>query len=267
MFECIFFIDGDAGYLNSKQPAIFRANSCLNGCFLGGCLNSMRKLYKGCLNRIIKMFGWFGKSRRIDKLEKEIHHSFNSVKDDFNKVSKWIQHIDGKHKGHDEYLDEIKEQILVMKADLQEVKDFIAFFGPQISKQPFKHPQTAVGKQTAVEAVQTPVQTAVQTSILQGLTVMERAIVWALLNTDSDMKLSYEDLAALLGKDKSTIRGQVNTIRQKSEGLIEEHTETNGKKRVFIPEKMRVFLLKNVKVRVKSKKKEEKEEDFEQNRA
>jgi hypothetical protein len=77
--------------------------------------------------------------------------------------------------------------------------------------------------------------------------------VWLLLN--SDLKLSYDDLAAMLGKERSTIRGQVNTIKQKSEGLIEESIEKNGKKRLYIPEDMREKLVKKAKVRVgKSKK-------------
>jgi hypothetical protein len=63
------------------------------------------------------------------------------------------------------------------------------------------------------------------------------------------MKLSYEDIALLLGKDKSTIRGQINAIKQKSEGLIEEMSEKNGKKRVFIPEEIKQKLQKYAKVR------------------
>ena len=37
----------------------------------------------------------------------------------------------------------------------------------------------------------------------------------------------------------------------KSEGLIEEITEQNGKKRVFIPENIRENMLKKTKVRVR----------------
>ena len=69
------------------------------------------------------------------------------------------------------------------------------------------------------------------------------------------MKLSYHDLAAMLGKEKSTIRGQVNSIRQKSEGLIKEQVEENGKKRVYIPEEIKEKMLKKTKVRVKKNKK------------
>jgi chromosome segregation and condensation protein ScpB len=111
-------------------------------------------------------------------------------------------------------------------------------------------------KQTVVTPVQNVVQTAVQTNVLENLSLMERAIVWALAN--SDQKLSYEDLAVVLGKDKSTIRGQINAIRQKSEGLIEESREANGKKRLYIPEEMRQIMLKNGKVRVKLNSRDQK---------
>jgi len=117
-----------------------------------------------------------------------------------------------------------------------------------------QHPQGVV-KQPMYSGVQTPVQTGVQTDILESLTVMERAIVWALLN--ADMRLSYEDLAALLGKDKSTIRGQINTIKQKNSNLIMEVREANGKKRLYIPDKARSMIIKSVKVKVKGSKKGE----------
>ncbi|GAH73523.1 unnamed protein product, partial [marine sediment metagenome] len=75
------------------------------------------------------------------------------------------------------------------------------------------------------------------------------------LNTD--MKLSYDDMASILGKERSTIRGQINAIRQKS-GLIEELIEKKGKKRVFIPEEIKEKLLKRAKVRVDKGKKTKK---------
>ena len=66
---------------------------------------------------------------------------------------------------------------------------------------------------------------------------------------NNEMKLSYEDLAMLLGKERSTIRGQINAIKQKSEGLIEEIVEKNGKKRVFVPGEIKEKLAKYAKVR------------------
>ena len=194
------------------------------------------------------MFWFFNRKKEVEKFKQEVQDSFNHVRQDFNKVGQWIKHIDGKSANQDKEISDIKEHIFQIQSDLDEIKSFVSVFGQGAGKQV----QTGVDKQTGVGVVQTPVQTAVQTAFLDGLTVMERAIVWALLN--SEMRLSYEDLAALLGKDKSTIRGQINTIKQKSEGLIEEFSESNGKKRLYIPEKMREIILKSVKVRVKEGK-------------
>ena len=69
------------------------------------------------------------------------------------------------------------------------------------------------------------------------------------------MKLSYEDLARLLGKERSTIRSQINQIKHKSEGLIMESTEANGKKRIYLSNEIKEKMKKYAKVRVKSKKK------------
>jgi predicted transcriptional regulator len=194
------------------------------------------------------MFWFTSGKKEVKELRKEIHDSFNNVKRDFNKVGDWIKHIDGKQTSQEEELETLKNEIYSIQESLEEIKDFISFFGGKLSKQT----QTVVDKQAVVEAVQTPVQTAVQTGFLGSLTVMERAIVWALLNTD--MRLSYEDLAALLGKDKSTIRGQINALKKKNEGLIEEIRESTGKKRLYIPENMRKILLKSVKVKVNNEK-------------
>ena len=208
------------------------------------------------------MFSFFRRKKDVDQLKNETQKSFDAVKSDFQKVGKWIEHLDNQEKNQQNEISELKSQLSAIQNDLEEIKDFVSFFGPQMSKQLFKQRQTGGDKQTAVGVVQTPVQTAVQTGFLSNLTVMERAIVWSLIN--AEMKLSHEDLSALLGKDKSTIRGQINGIKQKSEGLIEEVIESNGKKRFYIPDKMKEFLLKSVKVRVNSKKKGKKTEKSEE---
>ena len=59
--------------------------------------------------------------------------------------------------------------------------------------------------------------------------------------------LSYEDLAVMLGKEKSTIRGQINTIRQKSEGLIEESVEKMVKREYPYLKKLKENCLKELK--------------------
>ena len=202
------------------------------------------------------MFGFFNKKKEIEHLKQNFHNSFGAVKADLGKVGDWIKHIDNKHKGHENNVEELKKEILLIKNDIEEIKEYIYMAGPRISKQVFKQPQTAVYKQPAVEYEQTAVQTAVQTPFLNNLTTNERVIIWTLLN--SELKLSYEDLAALLGKNTSTIRGQINSLKRKSEGIIEEISEGNGKKRLYIPEEMRNQIVKSVKVRVKKRQKGEK---------
>ena len=129
------------------------------------------------------------------------------------------------------------------------------------NKQVFKK-QGVYDKQTGVDAVYNVVQTPVQTGnfyeILRNLSSSERAILFTVMNSGEGMKLSYEDLALLLGKERATVRGQINAIKQKSEGLIEEIIEKNGKKRVYIPEAIREKLLKYAKVRVSKGKKAKK---------
>src|SRR3989344_5102504 len=203
------------------------------------------------------MFGIFRQKKRIDDLKKEVKESFDHVKKDFNKVGQWISHIDDKQKKNSSELENIKNQIIELKADLFEIKEYLSFFELDVGKRLSKQTQTKINKQTLNNVVQTPVQTPVQTDILSNLTVTERAIIWSLLNTE--MNLSYEDLASLLGKDKSTLRGQVNSIRQKNEMLIKETKEATGKKRLFIPEEIKEKIIKNVKVRIKMKKNEKNE--------
>jgi regulator of replication initiation timing len=204
------------------------------------------------------MFDWiFG--NKTKKLEEETKKSFSSVKDDMDKIGKWIKHLDEGDKQLFEMVYSLKHDLSTIKDNLEEVKESINLaVEQQAHKQVFKK-LPVVGKQTAVEAVQELVQTPVQTGnfyeILKNLTGNERLIIFTLLNSENGMKLSYEDLALILGKERATIRGQVNAIKQKSEGLIEEITEKNGKKRVFIPEEVREKLLKYAKVRVRGGKK------------
>jgi hypothetical protein len=193
------------------------------------------------------MFWIFRAKNTIKRMEEEVRNSFDNLKNDFSKVGEWIRHFDDKISLNSEEVRSLKEHVNRLSEDLEGIKEMVAIFGRGRPKQR----QTAVDKQQVAVGVQTPVQTAVQTSILDNLTVSERALVLALLY--SDLKLSYEDLAVMMGKEKSTIRGQINAIKQKSEGLIMEFTEVNGKKRVFIPEEVAQLITKNVKVKVKKK--------------
>jgi len=199
------------------------------------------------------MFGWFLRKKEVDCIKEETKKGFESVKKDIISFSGWIKHLDSEKNLHKSDIERLKDELSTIKKDIEELKEMIfSSFEPK-NKQLFKTPQTVFNKQTGVYPVQTGVQTGVQTPNLEQFTLTEKAIIWILLNTD--MKLSYDDLAAMLGKEKSTIRGQINTIKQKSEGFIQEDIEKSGKKRVFIHENHKEKMLKKPKVRVNKDKK------------
>ena len=212
------------------------------------------------------MFGLFKNKKRVDDVREEAKKGFESVKKDMLSISEWIKHLDTEKNTHKEEITDIKQLLSTMNEDINDLKEKVEMMGvlnpnTQI-KQPFKTNTHLLDKQTADYAGRTAIQTAVQTPNLMNFSITERAIIGVLLN--SDMKLSYEDLATLLGKEKSTVRGQINAIKSKSESLIMESIEKNGKKRVYIPKEMKEKILKKAKVRVSSKKNEEKEEEKEE---
>jgi len=204
------------------------------------------------------MFGLFKRKKEVEGIKEETKKGFDSVKKDMNSISGWIEHLDSEKKLQKEDISDIKEQLSTMKQEIESVKEMISVMNDIRPQQVFKRKEQVSNKQTAVYPVQTAVQTGVQTPNLDQFSVTERAILWILLNTD--MRLSYDDIAAVMGKEKSTIRGQINSIKQKSESIVKEFIEKNGKKRVYIPEEIKEKLLKKQKVRVKNGKKDKKKE-------
>ena len=202
------------------------------------------------------MFWFFGRKGEVEKLKEDTKKSFESVKKDITSVGVWIKHLESESNLQEKEISDIKELLSTIEKDIEGLKNVVSMMNELRVSRPFKTTRQVFNKQQGVYAVQTGVQTAVQTPKLDQFSVTERAILWILLNTD--MKLSYDDLASMLGKERSTIRGQINRIKQKSESLIEEITEQNGKKRVFIPENIRENMLKKTKVRV-GKREEDKE--------
>ncbi|MBI2671028.1 hypothetical protein HYX18_03565 [Candidatus Woesearchaeota archaeon] len=210
------------------------------------------------------LFDFWKKEDKLDKKFKVLHNnlsaSFSNIKKDMENFSKWVMHLEKHRTHHHSKIGDIEKKVYFLEKMLEDIKIGQTFVRlPDVSKhgQTFvRLKQTAVGVQTGVDVVQTPVQTAIQTfkpigtselkEILRNLTVMERAVLWTLLNTD--LKMSYDDLAVLLGKDKSTLRGQITNIKRKSDDLIKEFIENNGKKRFFVDEnikKMMIMGLKN----------------------
>jgi len=202
------------------------------------------------------MFGWFSRKRETEQLKEDTKKGFESVKKDISAVSGWIKHLDSEKEIQKKEIVEIKNFLSSINEEIEGLKNVLSIMNDLKNKQLFKTDRRVFNKQTPVLGVQTSVQTSVQTPNLEQFSVTERAILWILLN--SDMKLSYDDLAAMLGKERSTIRGQINTIKSKSEGIIEEHIEKNGKKRVFIPDNIKEKLLKKTKVRVSKEKNDKK---------
>jgi len=209
------------------------------------------------------MVFWFFKKRdahahkRIDEMHEILKNSFSNLKNDMNHVSDWMKYSKKKDTDDDKKLDNLNSR-------LDELEQL------------FGQLQTDIrSKQTSVH-VQTPVQTGVQTQkaskkdyydglevALRNLTTMERTVVWMLLNTD--LKMSYDDMCVALGKDKSTLRGQINNIKQKAEGLVSEFSEPNGKKRFYINDELREHLLSEFTKTPKSEKGEECVEEEGQN--
>jgi len=198
------------------------------------------------------MFEWLFGKKSDDSLKEDTKRGFEGVKKDITSMSAWIKHLDSEKKLQGKEINEIKETLSMINSEIEGIKNVISIMSDLKPNRPFRTTKQVFDKQTGVYAVQTGVQTGVQTPNLDKFSVTERALIWILLN--SDMRLSYDDLAAIVGKERSTIRGHLNRIKQKSEGLIEEVIEQNGKKRVFIPENMKEKLLKRQKVRVRDKK-------------
>lgn len=212
------------------------------------------------------MFWVFNHKKKLNEVREDAKKGFESVKKDMTAISEWIKHLDAEKNNHKNEINELKTILSTLKEDMNELKETMKLMDVlnpnSTNKHLFKTNNNLFNKQPDVFNVQTAVQTAVQTPDfinLSNFSVTERAIIGILLN--SDMKLSYEDIAAMLGKEKSTIRGQINAIKSKSESLIQEIIENNGKKRVFIPLEIKERLLKKQKVRTKDEKKQKKESD------
>lgn len=203
------------------------------------------------------MFWFFNRKKEVEDIKSDVKNSFESVKKDITSISGWINYLDSEKNITKKDVSEIKEELSSIKKEIDGLKNVVSFMGDAQTNRVFKTPARVFKEQTAVLPVQTAVQTAVQTPNLDRFSMTERAILWVLLN--SELKLSYDDLAAVLGKERSTLRGQINSIKQKGE-IIQEVVEENGKKRVFIPEEIKEKLLKKAKVRVSSTKKLSKNE-------
>src|SRR3989344_1951389 len=131
-------------------------------------------------------------------------------------VGTWIKHLDAHDKQLFDLIHELKLDLSSVRDEVGGLREALDVMNQQPEDQQLFKKLPVFSKQTAVEDVQEAVQTGVQTGnfydILKSLSGNERLLIFTLMN--SDMKLSYEDLALLLGKERSTIRGQINAIKQ-----------------------------------------------------
>lgn len=199
------------------------------------------------------VFGFFKKRddsvhKKIDDLHKSVSFSFSNIKRDMDSVGNWITHFKEKHEGHDENFDNVHKRLQGVEQELEEMKEI------------WTRVQTGVQTRVQTRVGQTDVrlkQMSVQTNMLEklkNLSVMEKQLVWILLN--SEIKMSYDDLFVVLGKNKSTLRGQINNIKLKSPDLIKEAVENDGTKKFYVSENVRDQILgRTKKIEVQAKKK------------
>lgn len=180
---------------------------------------------------------WFFKKKddtvhkKIDDVNKSLTSSFSNLKKDMSEVGGWISHFKNKHDNHDNNFEELRLRVANIERDLEEMKTT------------WTRVQTGVQTRVQTRVQKTDVrfkQMSVQANTLEklrNLTVMERGIIWVLLN--SDTKVRYEDLCLALNKNKSTLRGQINSIKLKSPELVKEEVENDGTKKFYIEENVK----------------------------
>lgn len=198
---------------------------------------------------------WFFKKKdytahkKIEDVNKSLTNSFSNLKKDMKEVGGWITHFKNKHDNHDSKFEELCLRVANIEKDVEAMKN--AWTRVQTGV------QTRVQK-TDVRFKRMSVQ-ANTLEKLRNLTVMERGIIWVFLN--SETKVKYEDLCLALGKNKSTLRGQINSIKLKSPELIKEEVENDGTKKFYIEESLKEEIVGGSgRVELKSEKKKKKRE-------
>ncbi len=201
------------------------------------------------------MFFWVKKreyeelSEKFDRIHSSLHRSFLNVKTDITHINSKIDKLHDGHRSKNAELFRLQERIDQLELLFNE-----AFGANQKDERVFGQPFGQTQTDSRLKQPSVVVQTGRRgDKWTKNLTPMERAIISILLN--NEMKLTYDDLSIMVGRDKSTIRGQVNNIKQKNEGLLMEYIERNGKKRFFIDEKLKNEILKERNALVKKAQK------------
>lgn len=181
--------------------------------------------------------------KKLSDLNDSLKNSFSKIKEDMFSLGSHVETLHDHKQNHSELIEDLDSRLKTLESFIEDVLTNQALVQTEsLSKQT---PTNVRPKQTSV-----PVQTEVLES-LKRLTPMERSLVWALLNTE--LRLSYSDLARILGKDESTVRGQVSNIKRKTDGLVLEKSENNGQKRFYVEERVKNKIMRKYKVKTKKK--------------
>ena len=200
-------------------------------------------------------FLWFRKKEdNLDDKFNELHSglktSFSNIKRDFEHVISRVDHLHSKKDEHHNKLDQLDKRLREIEVffEIMKEKEGEILHKSMLSKQGVQTGQTGVVR----TAVQTPVFQTGFLGKLKSLTPTERNLVWSLINTD--LKLSYDDISVVIGKDKSTVRGLMNSVRRKYDDIVSDVVEENGRKRFFIEEDIKSEVMKDFKHAQKAKK-------------
>src|SRR3989344_5072239 len=109
------------------------------------------------------MFWFFGGKREIEKLQEDTRRGFDAVKKDVASVGGWIKHLESERNLHDREIRDIKESLSTIEKDLEGLKNVVSMMNELKVSGLFKTAKQVFNKQMGVYAVQTGVQTAVQT--------------------------------------------------------------------------------------------------------
>ena len=125
-----------------------------------------QKIFKVDFTNTI-MFGWFFRKKEVEQIKEDTKKGFDSVKKDITSLTEWIKHLDSENNSQKEDLREVKEILSSINEDLEGIKNVVNIMNEAQTQGVFKTPKRKKDKQTAVYAVQTGVQTAVQTPNLE----------------------------------------------------------------------------------------------------
>ena len=184
-----------------------------------------------------------GVDKKFSEINDSLKNSFSKIKEDMFSLNSHVENLHGHKQDHGELIEGLDSRLKLIENFIEDSLTNQAIVQTNdLSKQT----QTSVRPKRTSTTVQTD-----ELDSLRRLTPMERALVWALLNTD--LKVSYSDLSRILGKDESTVRGQVSNIKRKIDGLVLEKSENNGQKRFYIEERVKNKIMRKYKIKNKKK--------------